>query len=296
MSHGKRDEAGIDFGVARHEAQSRALAFDPADDFYPGEPITGPVRQRSRVRTFAYIVMLGIAGWGMMQTSSVWRPWWDTGVATVLAELERRRATELASPMATATTPPSSTAPLEPLSMAKDVAEIAGTALNPPGLEPVAQPGTSETTTSPPAPNAAVDIVPQTTAPTPLPEPQIDPGDPYQKRAAAIGLHPQLSRALLSSFSDSDYRNAATAIRKALAEAADADKFIWPRLANAKRAVFQVHFVTGDRPDCRRYIVTVLMNGWTTTAPPMEKCGVTPPKRSAQADDATHRQCGDCLP
>lgn len=287
--HDAWDEADIDFGVARHEAQSRALAFDAAHDFYPGEPITGPVQQRSRLRTVAYLVMLGIAGWGMIQTSAVWPPWWDAGGGAVLAELERRRATEPASPMATDPTPPSATAPLEPLSMAKDVAEIAGTALNPPGVEPVAEPGTTETTASPAAPNAAVDIVPQTAAPTPLPEPQIDPTDPYQKRAAAIGLHPQLSRALLSSFSDADYRNAATAIRKALAEADDADKFVWPRQATAKRAVFQVHFVTGDRPDCRRYIVTVLMNGWTTTALPMEKCGVTPPKRSAQADNARHR-------
>jgi hypothetical protein len=284
------DEADIDFGVARHEAQSRALAFDPADDFYPGEPIAGPVRQRSRIRTVSYIVVLGVAGWGIIQTSAVWRPWLDKGVAIVSAELERRQATNQAAATATPITPPPATAPLEPLSMAKDVAEVAGTALNPPGAEPVSQPGTIEATASPAAPDAAVETPPQNSEPAPLPEPQIDPGDPYQKRAAAIGLHPQLSRALLSSFSDADYRNAATAIRKALVEAADADKFIWPRQANSKRAVFQVHFVTGDRPDCRRYIVTVLMNGWTTTAPPMEKCGVTPPKRSAHVDGAKHRQ------
>jgi hypothetical protein len=288
--HDAWDEADIDFGVVHHEAQSRALAFDHADEFYPGEPIAGPVRQRSRVRTFSYFVMLGIAGWGMVQTSAVWRPWLDTGVAIVSAELERRKVTDLAAVTTTATTPPPATAPLEPLSMAKDVAEVAGTALNPPGAEPVAQPGASDATASPAAPDAAIETPPQNSQPAPLPEPQIDPGDPYQKRAAAIGLHPQLSRALLASFSDTDYRNAATAIRKALAEAADADKFIWPRQANAERAVFQVHFVTGDRPDCRRYIVTVLMNGWTTTASPMEKCGVTPPKRSAQVDDAKHRQ------
>jgi hypothetical protein len=288
--HDAWDEADIDFGDVHHEAQSRALAFDHADDFYPGEPIAGPVRQRSRVRTFSYFVMLGIAGWGMMQTSAVWRPWVDTGIAYVSAELERRKVADLAAVTTPATTPPPATEPVQPLSMAKDVAEVAGTALNPPGAEPVAQPGMSEATASPAAPVAAIETPPQNSQPAPLPEPQIDPGDPYQKRAAAIGLHPQLSRALLSSFSDTDYRNAATAIRKALAEAADADKFIWPRQANAKRAVFQVHFVTGDRPDCRRYIVTVLMNGWTTTASPMEKCGVAPPKRSAQVDGAKHRQ------
>jgi hypothetical protein len=281
----------IDFDVARREAQSRALAFDHADDFYPGEPIAGPVRQRSRVRTVSYIVMLGITGWGMMQTSAVWRPWWDKGVAIVSAEVERRKAIEPAAATAIATTPPPppAPAPLEPLSMAKDVAEVAGTALNPPGTDPNAQIGIRASNASQSAPDTAVETPPPNSQPAPLPDPQIDPGDPYQKRAAAIGLHPQLSRALLSSFSDTDYRNAATAIRKALAEASDADKFIWPRQANAKRAVFQVHFVSGDRPDCRRYIVTVLMNGWTTTAPPMEKCGVTPPKRSAQVD-AQHRQ------
>ena len=232
--HDAWDEADIDFGVARHEAQSRALAFDHADEFYPGEPIAGPVRQRSRIRTVSYIVMLGISGWGMIQTSAVWRPWLDKGVAIVSAELERRQATDQAAATATAITPPPANAPLEPLSMAKDVAEVAGTALNPPGAEPVAQPGTSEATASPAAPDAAVETPPQNSQPAPLPEPQIDPGDPYQKRAAAIGLHPQLSRALLSSFSDTDYRNAATAIRKALAEAADADKFIWPRQANSQ--------------------------------------------------------------
>ena len=197
------DEADIDFGVARHEAQSRALAFDPADDFYPGEPIAGPVRQRSRIRTVSYIVMLGISGWGMMQTSAVWRPWLDKGVAIVSAELKRRQATNQAAATAAAITPPPATVPLEPLSMAKDVAEVAGTALNPPGAEPVAQPGTTEATASPTATDAAVETPPQNSEPAPLPEPQIDPGDPYQKRAAAIGLHPQLSRALLSSFSDS---------------------------------------------------------------------------------------------
>ncbi len=272
--------ADFDFDVDRYEAPSRAPAFDPADEFFPGEPIGTPVRRRSRVRTFSYIVMLGIAGWGMMQTSAVWRPWFDRGMAIVSAEIERRQASNPAATTATALNPPPATAPLEPLSMAKDVAAVAGTALNPPGTEPVAQPGTSEATASPKAPENAV--APETAAPEPLPAPQIDQHDPYQKRAAAIGLHPQLSRALLSSLTDTDYSNAATAIRKALAEASDTDKFVWPRQSNTKRAIFQVHFVAGDRHDCRRYIVTVLKNGWTTTAPPMEKCGIAPPKRNAQ--------------
>jgi hypothetical protein len=71
-----------------------------------------------------------------------------------------------------------------------------------------------------------------------------------------------------------DYKNAGTAIRKALAEAGDSDKFVWPRETGKKLAVFQVHFVTGATAPCRRYIVTIVKNGWTTTAPPMEKCGI----------------------
>jgi hypothetical protein len=40
--------------------------------------------------------------------------------------------------------------------------------------------------------------------------------------------------------------------------------------------LFQVRFVAGAAPGCRRYVVTVTKDGWLTTALPMEKCG---PKR-----------------
>ena len=48
-----------------------------------------------------------------------------------------------------------------------------------------------------------------------------DPSDPYQVRAAAVGLHPDLSRALLARLSPADYRNAGIAIKTALAETAE---------------------------------------------------------------------------
>ncbi len=72
--HAAWDQAGIDVGVARHEAQSRALAFDPADEFYPGEPIGAPVRPRSRLRTSCYVLILAAVGWGLAQTTRYGAP------------------------------------------------------------------------------------------------------------------------------------------------------------------------------------------------------------------------------
>ncbi|MFV0367765.1 MAG: hypothetical protein ACK5KM_04845, partial [Hyphomicrobiaceae bacterium] len=107
----------------------------------------------------------------------------------------------------------------------------------------------------------------------PLPPLQVDPKDPYQKRALAAGLHPDLSRVLLQRMSSTDYRNAREAVRKALNNAADDATFVWPRQRVPKQALFKVHFVAGAPSDCRRYVVTITKDGWSTTAQPMERCG-----------------------
>lgn len=108
----------------------------------------------------------------------------------------------------------------------------------------------------------------------PLPPPKIDAADPYQKKAVAVGLHPDLSRVLLARMTAVDYRNAGVAITKALTESGDGEVLVWPREATAKLAMFEVQFVPGAAPDCRRYVVRVTKDGWLTTALPMEKCGV----------------------
>jgi hypothetical protein len=108
----------------------------------------------------------------------------------------------------------------------------------------------------------------------PLPPPVVDPGDPNQKKAVAVGLHPGLSRVLLARLSAVDYRNAGIAIQTALTETPDNAVYIWPRQKKPDLAMFQVHFVPGAVDDCRRYVVTVSKDGWLTTALPMEKCGV----------------------
>ena len=41
-------------------------------------------------------------------------------------------------------------------------------------------------------------------------------------------------------------------------------------------ALFQVRFVPGAAPSCRRYVVSITKDGWLTTAPPMERCGPQP--------------------
>jgi hypothetical protein len=98
--------------------------------------------------------------------------------------------------------------------------------------------------------------------------------DRVQQRAESVGLNPELSRAVLARFSAADYRNARVAIQTAMTRTPDNGVFIWPRQRRPGQALFKVHFVPGAGPDCRRYVVSVTMNGWTTTAPPMEKCGI----------------------
>jgi surface antigen len=116
-----------------------------------------------------------------------------------------------------------------------------------------------------------------------LPPPASDPADPYRKRAEAVGLHPDLSRVLLDRLSPADYRNAAYAVETALAKTPDTAVFVWPRQRKPEQALFQVRFVQGAAPACRRYVVTITKDGWLTTALPMERCGA-PAGRSARRE------------
>lgn len=106
----------------------------------------------------------------------------------------------------------------------------------------------------------------------PLPAPAIDKSDPLQVKAIAAGLHPWLSRALLEKLSAEDFRNAGVAINTALAETPDKGVFIFPRQAAGGIAQFQVKFVRGAGPPCRRYVVGIAKDAWVTTALPMERC------------------------
>jgi len=107
--------------------------------------------------------------------------------------------------------------------------------------------------------------------------------DPYRRKAEAVGLHPDLSRAILSRLTPADYRNAAYAIEKAVKTVRNNEEFTWPRARKPGIAVFNVHFVEGAEHDCRRYVVTITKDRWTSTALPMEKCGVKVAFREGKA-------------
>lgn len=143
--------------------------------------------------------------------------------------------------------------------------------------------GLSETPASQPSGVRVIATVPPPRAiepqpEKPLPPPKVDKNDPYQARALAAGLHPGLSRALLAQLSPADFRHAAYAVRTALAKTPDDKIFVWPRRRRVGQVRFRVGFVRGVGQDCRRYVVQVIKDGWTTTARPMEKCGLPPPR------------------
>ena len=96
--------------------------------------------------------------------------------------------------------------------------------------------------------------------------------NPFAKRAKAAGLHPDLSPTLLAELSDADYRNAGIATQTALEKTPADATFTWPLRREKGLATFEVRFVTGAAPDCRRYIVTIEKNRWLTTALPVETC------------------------
>lgn len=244
--------------------------------FYPGERIGPPPPNRTLIalKRLLGMTVLTAAVWGCWEARETWRPILESAQQH-FKEVEHSKAAQPDEPAA---------APLPPLSARKDVAEVAGSLSNPLG-SPAAAATSTESSDSDAAaqPNetSAITTPAQPATLAPLPPPQVDIKDRKQKRAAAIGLHPGVSAVLLSSMSDADYRNAAEAIRKALAETADNEKLIWPAKSRPKLARFQVHFVPSAGANCRRYVVTVVKNGWTTTAPPMEKCGIAQPNRRA---------------
>lgn len=120
----------------------------------------------------------------------------------------------------------------------------------------------------------------------PLPKPVADPADPNQKRALAAGLHPDVSKALLARLTQADYSNARSAVENALLQPSD-DASAWPRAgAKAGAALFEIKFVAGAAPGCRRYVVVITKDRWSTTAPPMEKCGDELPKRKVARNRA----------
>jgi hypothetical protein len=258
--------------------RSSRLGYDDyeADDRFayelmPGERAGPPMaRRRSRavLRALFLLIVFG-GGWALLDDRAKLPDWVLARVSDQAAQLGRLVSGQVeraASAMAATSRPGrAERLPIEarPPSTPPEPAKS--------DIEPVATVVLAPSLTSSANPYAAVE------APSgPLPPPVADPSDPYRIRAEAVGLHPDLSRVLLARLSPDDYRNAGIAIRTAVTETPDDGVFVWPRQRKPELALFQVRFVAGAAPGCRRYVVTVTKDGWLTTALPMEKCG---PKR-----------------
>ena len=268
--------------IARRST-AKTSAYDAYDaeehyghgDFFPGERIGRPLVGRGRRLMLRGAVVLLIAlagGWVWLDEESTWRGWLQAVSAAV------SRAVDLAAPgpvkpttasVATTALPPIVERPTKPaaLDMRPSTSPPpASTDTTTPGAMPSAAPSATATL-SPAATGSDAPPVP------PYQPPTVDPSDPHQVRAAAVGLHPDLSRVLLARLSPDDYRNAGIAVQKAIAETPDSGVFVWPRQRKPELALFQVRFVPGAAPDCRRYVVSIAKDGWLTTALPMERCG-----------------------
>jgi hypothetical protein len=239
--------------------------------FEAGERLGGPVRRR-RGRTLLKLVVLtalaGGAGYAWLNHQETIEAWSSTLMASVTPLLDRMsagRPTTLPAPA------PQETASLPPL----ETREAPAVTATPASAIAVPSPPESKPTTEPDDDDATKPV-------EKLPPVAADPSDPLQVRALAAGLHPGLSRALLARLSDADFRNAETAIRKALAETPDGSVFEYPRKRSADLALFQVKFVRGISADCRRYVVMITKDRWLTTAMPMEKCGLRTPEKQAR--------------
>jgi len=254
----------------RSSAFESYSAYDE-DDFYPsefevspGERIGGPVSRANDVLAWCVAIAIIIGGGWMMVHD-------DGALLKRLPELSAHVSNSIAGLVHTlGSSVPDETADNSSLTLRSPPPPLTSAAPAPlPEPTPVAEPPAIKSEPMPSASSSATG------------EHDASSQDSYRARAEAVGLNPDISRSLLMRFSPNDFRNARIAIDRAVAKTPDGGVFIWPRQRKPKDALFQVKFVEGAGPDCRRYVVTVTMDNWTTTASPMEKCGV--PKISAPA-------------
>lgn len=248
-----------------------------------GPPIV-PRRRKWWLHGAAMLVASGL-GWASYQDPA---GTWEWTSASYSSAISLGQAL-LAGQSATHSPAEPTTPPLAPLRL------IEPELLRSAGVEAAAQPGDGAATDATVTPDSAAQMQaevtkehadPSTEAEKPAPLPPLPPlTDPLQKRAEAAGLHPELSRALLQRLTATDFKNAAIAIRKAIAETPDDAVLVWPTAPKRGLAHFRINFVPGISPSCRRYVVGVGKDGWLTTALPMEKCGVK--RKPAQKVTAT---------
>ena len=263
--------------VRAHGLRSETSEFDLDEGFAfgeldPGERIyQAQSRGGSSMLSSLMIVLVAVGGgWALLRYQPDLVDKLSSRIASVSATMGYRAPPPIAPPAA-AVPPPLETANPAPTPVVHSV--------DPPPAQPPDAAG--EAMKSENASVITATITPPADAPIePLPPPRPNPSDPYQTRAVAVGLHPDISRALLSRLTKADYRNAGVAIDTAVAKTPDNAVFVWPRQRKPELALFEVRFVAGAAPHCRRYVVTVTKDRWSTTAPPMERC--SSPKSGAE--------------
>ena len=254
-----------------------ASEFLAALDVEPDDRIGRPRGRRVGRLVIWSATALGLAAAGYLHYDdpSRWPRWWSEATTIAAPLIERiAAATPPAAADPNAARRLSEAPPDAGASAPKDARSAAAPAAAPAPAEPTATETAAAVAAPPvertiaPAPAvAAVEIV--QAAPRKDAE-----ASPNQARARAAGLNPDISRAVLDKLSETDFRNAKTAIQKALSGTADDDVLYWPAKVKPGVAQFQVHFVPGAAADCRRYVVTVAKDGWATTALPMDNCSV----------------------
>jgi surface antigen len=266
-------------GFAHHLTQDEYASIETDADFsrfelMPEERIGTPIRAsraRAFLRSLSKLAILVGLGWGLYQAESIW-PGWRSSLTDSIRHLTK--SPQIIEPKAEA-------APTPPPAELAEKAVAIETAPTPPDAAAVENPAADPTKAQ--TEDAAIEAA-ALAEPPPRENPKViikDPlSDQLQKRAAAVGLSPDLSRVLLTRLSDTDFRNASFAIDTAFRETPDSRSYEWPRKAKAGEATFRVHFVQGAARNCRRYVVTITKDGWTTTAPAMQKCGARMSKGS----------------
>jgi len=267
------------------------LRWELMADERVGPPLRAP-RRWPRWLAVAVLAMAG-GGWVMIDDKPAALEWLSAEVSSAIS-LARSIAGTREPDFVSRASPPLQLSALQLLDSAwlstatgelprREVA--ANEVASPVAVPEVANEGVVEKSASQPEGERAV----QSEKPAPLP-PLPPLTDPLQKKAEAVGLHPELSRAVLESLTPTDFRNAAIAIKKAIAETPEDGVLVWPPKPARGLARFRIHFVPGISHACRRYVVAVAKSGWLTTALPMERCGVKPrTARPHRAPEGAHR-------
>jgi hypothetical protein len=240
-----------------------ALTLDVEPDDRVGSPLPNRAKRRLR-RMLLVLILAGGTTWAVAsdpERAQVWfasaKSFSETVIANAREFAERvdRERAALHSDI-----PSASAQPLEPAAPLAPIEQVAT-----PAQDEKSSPASSEKLVTGSVGSAYEET----------PAPAAEPQDKSPKRAHAIaaGLSPDLPNVLLTRLSEGDLKNAGYAVKTALAKTPDDASFAWPPKPSQQQALFEVRFAPGAPQGCRRYIVTVTKDRWSSTSAAMEKCG-----------------------